>query len=87
MSTVQLDSAIAMLEEEVSLLGTPASPANGEAASSVWWMLRAKSTGLSLLKALRAKGIIDPVMAENYRKDLRVRLVQAAEPASEVPIR
>lgn len=75
MSTPQLDSAIAMLEEEISRLGTPASPANGEAASALWWTLRAKSTGLSLLRALRAKDILDPVMAENYRKDIRVALV------------
>lgn len=77
MSTPQLDSAIAMLEEEISRLGTPASPANGEAASALWWTLRAKSTGLSLLKAMRQRGITDPVAADAYRRDVRVALVAA----------
>ena len=82
MSTQQLDSAIALLEEEISILGTPRSPVNGEDASSTWWLLRAKSTGLSLLKALRSKGILDPVAAENYRKDLRIKLVAAGDPGA-----
>ena len=79
-STPQLDGAIALLEEEISALGTPASPASGENASSTWWLLRAKSTGLSLLKALRQKGLTDPVAADSYRKDLRIKLVAAGEP-------
>lgn len=83
MSTPQLDSAIAALEDEVSKLGTPPAPASGGAASALWWTLRAKSTGLSLLKALRAKGILDPEMADSYRKELRAGLVADGDPSGQ----
>ena len=69
MSTPQLDSTIAALEEEISRLGAPPE------GSSLWWMLRAKSTGLSLLRTLRQRGITDPAMADAFRKDLRSSLV------------
>lgn len=72
MSTPQ-ENAIAMLEAEIEQLGKP------EAGTSLWWMLRAKSLGLSLLRSLKAKGIDDPAMAELFRKDVRKRLASVAD--------
>ena len=66
--TEALNSTIAALEEEISRLGAP------REGTSLWWMLRAKSTGLSLLRSLRQKGITDPVMADAFRKDIRQQL-------------
>ena len=63
-----LEEAIAQLEAEVEATGTP------YVGSILWWVLRARSQGLSLLKALQAKGISDPVVAENFRKKTRLEL-------------
>lgn len=64
----ELDAAITQLQAEVDGIGFPGT------GTTLWWMLRARSQGLSLLKAIQAKGISDPVVAEAFRKETRLEL-------------
>lgn len=71
--THPIDIAIQGLEERVA---TNNSPSEGTAG---WFLLRAYSTGLLLLKALKAQGLQDdPVAADAYRKGLRKSLADVA---------
>ncbi len=75
MSCPQLDSAIGALEAEVAdLAARPLK--DGQPASSLWYMLQAKSLGLSLLRTLAQQNITDPVLVNKFRADLRIKLVQ-----------
>lgn len=65
-----LEDAIAVLGGEVDALGIP------QVGTSLWYIKQAKSLGLSMLKAMQAKGINDPVLADRFRKDLRQQLQQ-----------
>lgn len=68
--TPPIDSAIALLEFEISKLGKP------DAHTSLWFVLRAKSTGLSLLRAMKQAGVADdPLTAEAFRKEVRESLM------------
>lgn len=66
---MNLAAAIQLLEIEIEQLGTP------KVETAGWWVLRAKSTGLSLLRTMRDRGISDPEVAEAFRKGLRKELV------------
>lgn len=64
-----LDSAILLLEGELDKLGLP------KKDTVDWWVLRAKSTGLTLLRTMRAKNLFEPEAAEVFRRGLRMELV------------
>jgi hypothetical protein len=66
---MSIDSAITLLEAEVGSLGMP------DVGSDAWWLIRGKSTGLSLLRTLRQKGLTDPKAAEDFRQAMRKELV------------
>lgn len=67
-----IELAIALLEDEIQALGKP------REGTSQWFLLRGMSHGLSLLKAMLAKGFhSDPLAAETFRKSLRVEIMQA----------
>lgn len=68
---LSLDSAIALLAAETSQL----SGRKLQEGSTLWWTLRAKSTGLSLLRAIKTKGLSDPSAAEEFRKSFRTSLM------------
>lgn len=71
--THPIDLAIQGVEERVAAHGSPTEGTAG------WFLLRAYSTGLVLLKAIKAKGLQDdPVAADAYRKDLRKSLADVA---------
>lgn len=74
-----MEYAIKLLEEEIEALGTP------REGTTAWWTLRAKSLGLSFLRTVKQRGIVDPLAADDLRKKLRNTLVQeevkAVEPA------
>lgn len=89
-----LERAIAALEIEVSLLTDQASktPTGGIVDGTTdWWMLRAKTTGLSLLRTFLAQGLTDPKEADDFRKNVRALLtkadpvVKAADPFPDQP--
>lgn len=63
-----LESAIHLMEGDIALLGSPALD------TPQWWILRAKSHGLSFLKVLHDRNITDPVSAEAYRKNARTAM-------------
>ena len=65
---IELKDAIAQLEREIEQLGFPG------VGTALWWMLRAKSHGLSLLKTLQVRGVSDPVIAESFRKKTRLEM-------------
>lgn len=75
MSSPQLDSAIGALEAELDSLGSPILK-DGQPATSLWYLLQAKSLGLSLLRTLQQRNITDPAMVQLFRQDLRKKLVQ-----------
>lgn len=80
MSRDSLGTAIMLLEGEVAALGSP--PEN----TPNWYLLRGKSTGLSLLKALMQQGLfVSPTAVEDFRKDLRIQLTKLGEPPVEQP--
>lgn len=89
-----LERAIASLELEVSLLTDQAAktPTGGIVEGSTdWWLLRAKTTGLSLLRTFLAQGLTDPKEADDFRKNVRTLLtkadpaVKATDPLSDQP--
>ena len=65
---INLDEAITQLEAEIDAIGLP------QVGSTLWWVLRARSQGLSLLKTLKVRGISDPVVAEAFRKKTRLEM-------------
>lgn len=72
---MSLDLAIIQLTNELEVLQTPA------AGTTAWWVLRAKSTGLSLLRAMKAQGLEDDLtLADAYRKDIRSQLIAKDTP-------
>ena len=65
-----IDIAIAFLEQDITQLGDVK---EGEVN---WFILRAKSTGLSLLKAARQQRLdSDYKRLEEFRRDVRAKLV------------
>lgn len=69
-----LDDAIAGLEREVlplqsMLLARIISP-----SSQLWWVLQAKSLGLSYLRTMKQQGVTDPVVADQLRKEWRTEM-------------
>lgn len=76
-----LDVAIAELELEVTALGAP------DPATVGWFTLRAKSTGLTMLRVLKQRGLQDdPAAAENFRKNARKVIVKDVTELVEVPL-
>lgn len=63
-----LDEAITQLQAEIDAIGLPVP------GTTLWWVLRARSQGLSLLKTLQVRGISDPVVAEAFRKKTRLEM-------------
>lgn len=64
-----IESAMALLDAEIQKLGSP------PVSTSLWFVLRAKSTGLSLLRAMKRDGVDeDPAAAEAFRKNVRQAL-------------
>ena len=64
---MSIERAIKNLEEEVGNLKTP------EEGTREWWLLRAKSLGLSLLRSCH-KQEFSTVQAEEFRKDFRSKI-------------
>lgn len=65
---MSLDKAIAVLEAEVEEFqqGTPNQP---KEKTTDWYLLRAKVTGLGLLKQLKARGLDnDPAGCERFHR-------------------
>lgn len=62
-----LNKAIVLLEREVDTLLDTAP----DATTVDWWTLRGKSTGLTLLRSMRAEGLTEPSEAEAFRRSLR----------------
>lgn len=71
-----MDDAIKMLEDEILALGIP------REGSAGWYILRAKSLGLSFLKTVKQRGIVDPLAADSFRKDLRMALIAPDAPVN-----
>lgn len=63
-----LDAAIILLDTEFDALP------KAEVGTAAWWIVRARSHGLSLLRVLKVKKLTDPVAAEAFRKDLRFQM-------------
>ncbi len=59
--------AIEQLQAEVELLEAVKPPEG----SPAWFIFRAKSTALSMLKAAAARHLLDPIGFENYRRACR----------------
>lgn len=67
---MSFDLAVIQLQAEIDALGIP------KPEETNWWLLRAKSTGMSLLKAIQANDLQqDPIQSENFRKAARADLV------------
>lgn len=66
----ELDIAITQLDMEVSSFGFP------KEDTVEWWLLRAKATGLSLLRAMQAKGLTS-LEADTFRKGVRVGMMKS----------
>lgn len=65
-----IELAVALLQDEVTTLGTP------KEHTIAWFTLRAKSHGLSLLRAMLKKGYHEsPEAAETFRKGLRQNIM------------
>lgn len=84
MSSPQLDSAIGVLEAEIQGLGS-ATLKGGQPPTSLWYLLQAKSLGLSLLRTLNQHNITDPVAVNLFRSEFRKNLVQPPEESSAAP--
>lgn len=64
-----IDLAMYRLEERMATINSPAE------RTTDWFLLRAYSTGLTLLKSIKAQGLQDdPVAADNFRKGLRASI-------------
>lgn len=65
-----MDEAIALLEFEISVLQARNNGQGPEETSSEYYVLQAKSLGLSLLRAAKAKGVTVDDLRQKVRKDL-----------------
>jgi hypothetical protein len=86
---MSLDKAIEILQKEVEAFGqgTSGQPKDGTAE---WFLLRAKSNGLSFLKRLKQLGIEEsPAASERFSREIKrfVKLegVSSAEPSGPAP--
>lgn len=66
----EIDTAIAKLDAEIAALGFPAEN------TAEWWTLRAKSTGVSLLRAIQAKSLTT-LEADQFRKGVRIAIMKS----------
>lgn len=73
---MNLDDAIAVMEGEITALGTPRED------TREWWLLRARSTGLSMLKMFKLNGVTT-VQAEVMRRGVRRSFMKLPEDISE----
>ena len=65
-----MDEAILVLQAEVEALGFPPE------GTKQWYLRQAKSLGLSMLRAASAQRQTDPVSLNQFRKKLRVQLLE-----------
>jgi len=65
-----VDEAIAALQAEVEALGFPPE------GTKQWYLRQAKSLGLSMLRAAMVQRQTDPVSLDQFRKKLRVQLME-----------
>lgn len=65
----EIDTAISKLDAEIALLGFP------KEETVEWWVLRAKVTGASLLRAMQAKGLTT-LEADQFRRGVRVGMMK-----------
>ena len=67
-----MDGAITALQAEVEELGFPPE------GTKQWYLRQAKSLGLSMLRAASVQHQTDPVSLDQFRKKLRVQLMESA---------
>lgn len=72
---LELDKAIEQCQADVDILLTP------KEDTVEWWLLRARSTGLSLLKTMQQQGFT-PLQADTFRKVIRTNITGVAETVS-----
>ena len=69
-----MDEAIVILQTEIEALQALRNGRGPQEGTTEWWLLRGKSIGLSMLRAMKVAGCTTPVAAEAYRKTLRKEL-------------
>lgn len=65
------DEAEKYLSMEVAALQTPKAP---DPETPEWWLLQAKSLGLSLLRTWKQNDLQSHTLADKHRQELRKRL-------------
>lgn len=68
---MSLELAIEQLQAEIDMLDVPHLRHRDGIGTAPWFMLRAKSTALSMLKAAQKRRMIDPSSFEQYRRKAR----------------
>lgn len=69
----EIDTAITQLDAEVAAIGFP------KEDTVEWWILRAKSTGASLLRAMQQRSLTN-LEADQFRRGVRIGMMKSDTP-------